>query len=1116
MDDSQPELSIRTSPRKALAAAASQATEDAPFESQLRDAIPEATIQPPAEGSRAATEATSEAIEGGDDTGFDDEFTDNFDGIDWKRLPRFTKPLRTLKRNKSWVYQYGYRVASLREPHRTFFVCKYCHHRKIFCAYPEVTKSTSNAINHLAQKLLGHGYDRKGKLDSITLPRGQTTLKMMTEGGVDVPQGVANELGNFDVQRFRYAAVTWLVDNNHPLREFETPAFRQMIEFANPEAADALWVSHNSVASFVMRLYRYMEPQVVQMLSSAISKIHISFDGWTTKGGKRGFFGVVAHFADADGTIRDLPIALPQLTGAHTGERIAEVVGNIIDVFGITRSQLGYFVLDNAYANDTAVTKLAQRFEFTASHHRLRCGPHTLNLVGQMIIFGFDKDAYDNDQDEHKTEAAYLQEWRQQGPLGVLIDIINYIQTPQQHDLFADCQRRVNAKAPDQKQEILEPVKPVVTRWNSFHDTFVRAAKLHNAVDEYAQSHIERTMGADAYARSRNNKLTKVPAWMRSNGLTADDWAVITQYISVLEPLKEATKRLEARGKAGRFGAIYEVIPVFEAVLAVYEQLLKNHESVDYNANSAPEDHLPINLRAAWAKLNAYYTKLDESPAYFAATCLHPYYKNYCENSWRDKPSWLEANNAGLKQLWAFYKPQIQRQSRPPVRLSSGINDAINALVNAEPYGIVEVTEMDELERWRRFELRWTQEQFEQGSNPVSYWISLRPKYPNLARMAIDILTIPASSCECERLFSELGDLLEPRRRKIGSQLLAAIQCIRSWRDAGFKPPSDYNSGDVTDAEKIETEDAYARSRNNKLPAAPDWMRSDGINAHDWQVIAEYIDVLRPLKQATKRLEGRGKSGAFGAIAEVIPVFEYLLGVYEDRLQSYEDVIHDEHTESPEDHLAINLRAALVKAREYYNKLDLSPAYYAATILHPRYKSYLDAAWADKPDWLESSNRKFQHLWAEYKSLPKPRLRPKVRHNDIDDAINSFIEPAGLTENEEDEYEAWKRSEPIASEGVDPIKYWVGLRDRYPSLSKFAIDMLSIPGSSCECERLFSELGDLLEPRRRSISPQLLAAIQCDRRWIRAGFGSGEVPVKEAISDEEMDAKYGVHKWDIS
>jgi hypothetical protein len=74
-------------------------------------------------------------------------------------------------------------------------------------------------------------------------------------------------------------------------------------------------------------------------------------------------------------------------------------------------------------------------------------------------------------------------------------------------------------------------------------------------------------MGAVAYAHSRNNKLSKVPAWIRSNGLRADDWAVITQYISVLEPLKEATKRLEARGKAGRFGAIYEVIPVLKLYL---------------------------------------------------------------------------------------------------------------------------------------------------------------------------------------------------------------------------------------------------------------------------------------------------------------------------------------------------------------------------------------------------------------------------------------------------------------------------------------------------------------------------------------------------------------------
>jgi hypothetical protein len=173
----------------------------------------------------------------------------------------------------------------------------------------------------------------------------------------------------------------------------------------------------------------------------------------------------------------------------------------------------------------------------------------------------------------------------------------------------------------------------------------------------------------------------------------------------------------------------------------------------------------------------------------------------YCENSWRNKPAWVELGNSSLRLLWAQYKPQSLHVVRPKARTLGSINDTINALINAELSGKPEADKLNELERWRLFEPRWTQEQFEEGGNPVTYWMGLHPKYPNLARFAIDILTIPASSCKCERLFSELGDLLEPQRRKIGSQLLAAIQCVRSWRNAGFKPPSDRNQSEVTDKE---------------------------------------------------------------------------------------------------------------------------------------------------------------------------------------------------------------------------------------------------------------------------------------------------------------------------
>jgi hypothetical protein len=71
-------------------------------------------------------------------------------------------------------------------------------------------------------------------------------------------------------------------------------------------------------------------------------------------------------------------------------------------------------------------------------------------------------------------------------------------------------------------------------------------------------------------------------------------------------------------------------------------------------------------------------------------------------------------------------------------------------------------------------------------------------------------------------------------------------------------------------------------------------------------------------------------------------VFKYLLKAYKDRLQIYKSVIYNKHNKSPKDYLAINLRAALLKAYKYYNKLNLLPAYYTATILYPRYKHYLN------------------------------------------------------------------------------------------------------------------------------------------------------------------------------
>ncbi|KAG9376615.1 Pyruvate dehydrogenase E1 component protein [Pyrenophora tritici-repentis] len=572
------------------------------FESRLRESQPEDAIVAPAEGS------------------FDAHLEDNYDGIDWGRLKLYTKPITTHQHKRSWIYRHGYRVALLKDPTRVFFICHWCFKHKltdIGIGIYNTSAAVSSAARHLSEQKPGHRLVAPGKTPVASVYNALTTAR------VPISQAVANQINGFSKQRFRFAAVDWLVANNHPISEFETPAFRRLIAIANPLAEAALWKNHKSVSQYVIRL----------------------------------------------------------------------------------------------------------------------------------LLWGRDADSYNNEGvDELADEAAFIKEWRKHGPLGVLLDIVNYIHTPQQYNLFEKAQRTAYRELPhdaDDKLTILQPIKPVVTRWNSYFDCFERAIKLAPAINA---GYLRRLTGQNRPA---------APQWMRSDGLTAADWAVVTDYIEVLRPLKECTKRFEGRGEYS-FGAIAEVIPTFEFLLTQLEARLLYYDCVVHDAHDeAPEDHLPINLRAALLKANEYYAKLDDSPAYYAATILHPRYKHYCDQA-----------HCGRITSRCRYRGLATRAPKKP----SNIDDAIDGIIDPTRGN----TKEDEYEQWKREPI------VGKGTDPIQYWFGLRDQYPNLSKMALTILSIPASSCECERVFSELGDLPEPRRRCISPELLAALHSVRRWRRAGF------------------------------------------------------------------------------------------------------------------------------------------------------------------------------------------------------------------------------------------------------------------------------------------------------------------------------------------
>jgi hypothetical protein len=155
------------------------------FESQLMGTQAVRPTNPSVIAGAATAEVASVAAADDASTVFGDaHLQDNFDGIDWSRLPRFMIPPTTPRSRRSWIYRHGYRVALISDPSRVFFICHYCHARKIIdCGGSgafETTLSTSCSARHLEARKAGHGHRAPGRhahfRQQDSSARGQVTV----------------------------------------------------------------------------------------------------------------------------------------------------------------------------------------------------------------------------------------------------------------------------------------------------------------------------------------------------------------------------------------------------------------------------------------------------------------------------------------------------------------------------------------------------------------------------------------------------------------------------------------------------------------------------------------------------------------------------------------------------------------------------------------------------------------------------------------------------------------------------------------------------------------------------------------------------------------------------
>ena len=173
----------------------------------------------------------------------------------------------------------------------------------------------------------------------------------------------------------------------------------------------------------------------------------------------------------------------------------------------------------------------------------------------------------------------------------------------------------------------------------------------------------------------------RVPAkrlcFIEVEGLILYNQDQIYIYITLLLPLKEATKKLKGYSYSRYNRAIQEVIPIYNQLLQLLEdqkEYLKDTYKENYLNIEAIKDYLIININNSQKKLNKYFKLLRKLAIYYTTIVLHPLYKLFYQNLQANRPSWIRDSDTGLNKLWAQYKDCLIPSSAHPPPSSPSVN----------------------------------------------------------------------------------------------------------------------------------------------------------------------------------------------------------------------------------------------------------------------------------------------------------------------------------------------------------------------------------------------------------------------------------------------------------
>ena len=299
--------------------------------------------------------------------------------------------------------------------------------------YREFTSSgLQNAANHLWREHKtpapegGKRSTAQLKSEGALKPN-QATIASVLKLDVNKPreQNIANcFISRFDKQHFQRMLVELIVSSNQSFSFTENPILREIFDYLSPSVSiQRANLSARAIRYKIIQEYNRHKQKVIEVLRNSPGLLHISFDGWTSRN-KLALYGIACFFRDEKDRLCKIMIGVLE-AHRHFGSTIGGEVLDVLHTLGVGPEKIGYFTLDNAENNDTAMEVIGAELGFDGRLRQRCCIGHTLNLSAKALLFGKNADAFEQQLSgaEALSDTEYAQ-WRKKGPVGRLHNIV--------------------------------------------------------------------------------------------------------------------------------------------------------------------------------------------------------------------------------------------------------------------------------------------------------------------------------------------------------------------------------------------------------------------------------------------------------------------------------------------------------------------------------------------------------------------------------------------------------------------------------------------------------------------------------------------------------------------